>query len=488
MSAFYPRTGSDDEDDYYYHWWKGLEYWYNECDYAQAVEYFQNHILVLNRKGSKRTGFLLDPSLGHISQVMTSIEESSSNKTHSFDIDDDSHLRLPVQEKCQLMSLLLFLAGCFLDAGDPSKARCFALNSLKLLLLLMSDSDHEKIFHVADQNIPIGSRIIQELIATYEEDTEVVEAWTDAREIAFLAIEKGLVGWKHPSQRPGFFYSLSATDSNDDSAFKNHTEYKALGWCAKIEQKYSVLKHEFETLLRRKDLSSWPKVGAGHHREGAGSHDASVLDRGDWTEWVLFGSGSTGEHARQWVPRTCALLEELVPDAVHLAREGGGEIIYSALAPYTRIAPHCAPTNLRWTAHLGLRIPLSSNERQCRIRVDNRWFHWEEGKVLVFDDSFEHEVVNDTDEMRVVLLLRFWHPSIPRDLRMQTLNQALEHKELDRLYRYNPPAPGAQGPAVLARGLGQGCCPKCHSTGYESIRCIAQERVAVCAACGACIL
>ena len=46
----------------------------------------------------------------------------------------------------------------------------------------------------------------------------------------------------------------------------------------------------------------------------------------------------------------------------------------------------------------------------CAIRVGERWARWTEGKCLVFDDSFEHAVVNETTEPRTVLLLRFWHP------------------------------------------------------------------------------
>ena len=33
----------------------------------------------------------------------------------------------------------------------------------------------------------------------------------------------------------------------------------------------------------------------------------------------------------------------------------------------------------------------------------------------MFDDSFEHEVRNDTDHPRVVLLARFWHPALDGD-------------------------------------------------------------------------
>ena len=35
--------------------------------------------------------------------------------------------------------------------------------------------------------------------------------------------------------------------------------------------------------------------------------------------------------------------------------------------------------------------------------------HWEEGRCIVFDDSYEHEVWNRTEHERVLLLVDFWH-------------------------------------------------------------------------------
>jgi aspartyl/asparaginyl beta-hydroxylase (cupin superfamily) len=49
----------------------------------------------------------------------------------------------------------------------------------------------------------------------------------------------------------------------------------------------------------------------------------------------------------------------------------------------------------------------------CRIRVDKEIFGWEEGKCVVFDDYFEHEVWNDTDEQRVVLFFDVDRPLRP---------------------------------------------------------------------------
>ena len=48
-----------------------------------------------------------------------------------------------------------------------------------------------------------------------------------------------------------------------------------------------------------------------------------------------------------------------------------------------------------------------------RIRVDETWHTWQPGKSIVLDDSFEHEVVNESDELRVILMVDFFRPMNP---------------------------------------------------------------------------
>jgi aspartate beta-hydroxylase len=48
----------------------------------------------------------------------------------------------------------------------------------------------------------------------------------------------------------------------------------------------------------------------------------------------------------------------------------------------------------------------------CGIRVGSTTRSWEEGRCIVFDDSFEHEVWNESDRHRYVLILDFWHPGL----------------------------------------------------------------------------
>jgi aspartyl/asparaginyl beta-hydroxylase (cupin superfamily) len=59
--------------------------------------------------------------------------------------------------------------------------------------------------------------------------------------------------------------------------------------------------------------------------------------------------------------------------------------------------------------------------------------------VLLFDDSFEHEVVNDTPEDRVVLLIRLWHPQLEGKCRLEALMKAIAKKEGNVAKRYHPP-------------------------------------------------
>ena len=59
--------------------------------------------------------------------------------------------------------------------------------------------------------------------------------------------------------------------------------------------------------------------------------------------------------------------------------------------------------------------------RACDMRVrgwresDILVREWREGEAIVFDDSFEHEVEHGGDEPRVVLLINFFHPELPKE-------------------------------------------------------------------------
>jgi aspartyl/asparaginyl beta-hydroxylase (cupin superfamily) len=65
--------------------------------------------------------------------------------------------------------------------------------------------------------------------------------------------------------------------------------------------------------------------------------------------------------------------------------------------------------NTRLICHLPLVVP-----EGCWLRVGNETRHWEEGKLLIFDDSIVHEARNPTTETRIILLFDIWRPELDR--------------------------------------------------------------------------
>lgn len=37
---------------------------------------------------------------------------------------------------------------------------------------------------------------------------------------------------------------------------------------------------------------------------------------------------------------------------------------------------------------------------------------WKDGEIIIFDDSFEHEVWHNGTDFRLVLIVDVWHPEI----------------------------------------------------------------------------
>jgi len=84
---------------------------------------------------------------------------------------------------------------------------------------------------------------------------------------------------------------------------------------------------------------------------------------------------------------------------------------FSLISGNTRIPPHAGPTNSRLRAHLGLIVP---KKGEVSMRVGNETVGWKPGKWTVIDDSFEHEVVNNGNSPRLILLVDFRHPDVGR--------------------------------------------------------------------------
>jgi hypothetical protein len=222
-------------------------------------------------------------------------------------------------------------------------------------------------------------------------DAHAVSALLDdaRREFAGAALDRlacaltgGRVTPTDPSQRPGFLF-LPFLESRP--WFEPH----ASPWVESFEREYEAIRRECLALYAG-------KRGFTGYAEPDGS--PSFWD-GEWRACYLFHSGFWFGETAAACPRTTRLLHS-VPRLDEYA-------LFSALEPGGHIRPHCGPWNARLTYHFGIAIPEAS-----AIQVGGTVRRWEEGKFLVFDDSFEHGSWNAGPSVRIVLMFTAWHPDL----------------------------------------------------------------------------
>lgn len=117
-----------------------------------------------------------------------------------------------------------------------------------------------------------------------------------------------------------------------------------------------------------------------------------------WKSYFLWGYGFPIEENLERCPATAKLVAR-VPRL--------NSAFFSILEPGTHIPAHRGVTKGLITCHLGLIVP---RDGDVRMRLGNRIVRWSEGETLVFDDTYDHEVWNDTEGTRVVLLIQFGRP------------------------------------------------------------------------------
>ncbi|WP_254620987.1 aspartyl/asparaginyl beta-hydroxylase domain-containing protein [Sphingomonas sp. CL5.1] len=124
----------------------------------------------------------------------------------------------------------------------------------------------------------------------------------------------------------------------------------------------------------------------------------SIAEVDKWRSFFLWGYGYRIDENADRCPATAALVERI---------PGLNSAFFSILAPGTHIPDHRGVTKGLITCHLGLVVP---RDGDVRMRVHDRVVRWAEGETLVFDDTYRHEVWNETGGTRVVLLIQVERP------------------------------------------------------------------------------
>lgn len=138
--------------------------------------------------------------------------------------------------------------------------------------------------------------------------------------------------------------------------------------------------------------------------------DISANDGKDWRLFVLKVYGAEVDKNMAACPKLAELVSS-TPDVLSAS--------LSFLAPRKHIPRHRGPFRGVLRYQLGLSVPLDAQGRPAAVLALNDVEHRVgDGQQLLWDDTYPHEVWNNSDQMRLVLLLDVRRPHMPFDLRV----------------------------------------------------------------------
>ncbi|MEN8174205.1 MAG: aspartyl/asparaginyl beta-hydroxylase domain-containing protein [Pseudomonadota bacterium] len=163
-------------------------------------------------------------------------------------------------------------------------------------------------------------------------------------------------------------------------------------WIAELESEWKRFRDEAAGVLaERGSVPPLRRISVDHERIAPG--DA-------WRSYFLYGYGYRRDAACACCPETARAVERI---------PGLESAFFSILAPGAALKPHKGPTKALLTCHVPLWVP--EERGRCYIEVDGQRHVWKPGEVFLFDDTCRHEVRNDTDQERVVLLIHVRRPT-----------------------------------------------------------------------------
>jgi aspartate beta-hydroxylase len=194
-----------------------------------------------------------------------------------------------------------------------------------------------------------------------------------------------------PRQRPTFLHF-------PDIPANPYVDLNLFPWIDSLEAKTCEIREELLSLLPT-GVGREPVFG----NAALETEHLRGLDHApSWNGYYFYRHGARRPENCDRCPRTAAALDALPLCKV---RDHGPEVLFSVFTPGTHLLPHRGVTNTRLVAHLPLMVP-----DDCALVVGGEEHRWREGKIVVFDDTYEHEAWNRSRKTRVVLIFDLWSP------------------------------------------------------------------------------
>ncbi len=134
----------------------------------------------------------------------------------------------------------------------------------------------------------------------------------------------------------------------------------------------------------------------------------SANDGRDWRLFVLKAYGVEFAPNMAVCPRLAAIVAG-TPDILSAS--------ISFMAPGKHIPAHRGPFRGVLRFYLGLSVPRHADGRPAAVlKIDGKEHRVGDGEWLLWDDTYAHEVRNESDAVRSVLLLDVWRRDMPVDM------------------------------------------------------------------------
>jgi aspartyl/asparaginyl beta-hydroxylase (cupin superfamily) len=160
----------------------------------------------------------------------------------------------------------------------------------------------------------------------------------------------------------------------------------------RLDRAYPEIRAELEAVLA--DRETLPA----YHDLDPDQATISNVTPNEWKIYYLWAMGERAEPNASRCPRTSAAIAA-IPNVF--------QAFFSILEPGKSIPEHEGPYCGYLRYHLGMIVPEDSPPQ---IRVRDQHYTWQERQSMLFDDSWNHEVINESPGERIVLIVDVLRP------------------------------------------------------------------------------
>jgi beta-hydroxylase len=200
-------------------------------------------------------------------------------------------------------------------------------------------------------------------------------------------------------------YHLQA-EMKEQSLVGNHPVHDKADfpWTSFLEENCSEIAAEFENFVKAIPKNALPNL------QDISKEQELITNDDNWKILPLLFYNEVNRITVSKMPITFSVINAIPTITT---------CFFSVLSPGKHIPLHKGPYAGVLRCHLAIKVPKDS--QNCWISVDGIKLNWKQGEAIIFDDTYEHEVYNNTEESRVVLFIDFLRP-LPADISMVNKN------------------------------------------------------------------